>query len=802
MIYLYKKLILITGFFSLICSNAFGQAELGFLDNLQCNDYTYCIDLEINASLGNSFDMGTSSFLLAYDSSALLYKSYTPVEFDATMATCPNVWASQKIDYDSIGGYFGLTIKLLDDTGTCLTVNNSPKVIGMLCFDILKQGAIPNVTFDNLNTRINRHIPDDGSTPVSLVYIDTLNTPNSLACDCAGLGDPCDDLNVLTINDQFDINCDCIGAYEDVDVDGIYDGVDNCLDVFYEAEAGNINWAGFKNNNYGYFGTGFVDFASNTGDTLAVTIVIDSLAEYDLIFRYTNGSSAVKTLELMVDSVVLEPNLNFPQTSSWSNWQEVFFTDSLEAGTHIVYLITTGVAGPNLDRIAISSCGNCAMAGTACDDGDPCTDLDIYDADCNCHGVYSDSDDDGVCDNSDICPDGDDNIDTDMDGTPDACDDCDNDLIGQSCDDNDPCTINDIYDSNCNCVGTFTGNDSDMDGICDVYDTCSGFDDNLDEDGDSIPNGCDPCNDLVIGQPCDDGNPCTILDVVTEGCSCSGIPIYLELDKNIDTPGCNGTLASIDITPEHMVGGVYFQWNNGASTEDLTDLAPGTYSVTATDWRNCSVIDTIVISELNDLELSFTTTASGGSNGEIDMTVTGGVPPYIYNWGTGDTTEDLIGLTSDRYYVTVTDALACSKNLSVDILIDTMCVDTIFQYEYGEKINMETVNTNFGPAMDGYIRFGHNDAHSSVSHYYDFPEYGNYEFNIRHSKQSNNRTVNIYLDGSLRIVNVLAQEVYYQKNLSSLKGASINLHHLVPGVYTCLFETVNKIVQKEIIVVQ
>ncbi len=72
-----------------------------------------------------------------------------------------------------------------------------------------------------------------------------------------------------------------------------------------------------------------------------------------------------------------------------------------------------------------ADCIPCPLAcsvGTTCDDGDACTTSDVYDADCNCAGVLQDADNDGVCDADDICPLGDDNIDTDNNGTPDACD--------------------------------------------------------------------------------------------------------------------------------------------------------------------------------------------------------------------------------------------------------------------------------------------------------------------------------------------------------------------------------------------
>ncbi|MCI4649108.1 T9SS type A sorting domain-containing protein [Phaeodactylibacter sp.] len=70
------------------------------------------------------------------------------------------------------------------------------------------------------------------------------------------------------------------------------------------------------------------------------------------------------------------------------------------------------------------ACDNCdnSLTGRPCDDGQECTILDVYTADCGCVGIPMDSDGDGVCNWEDICENGDDNLDTDNDGIPDACD--------------------------------------------------------------------------------------------------------------------------------------------------------------------------------------------------------------------------------------------------------------------------------------------------------------------------------------------------------------------------------------------
>ena len=75
---------------------------------------------------------------------------------------------------------------------------------------------------------------------------------------------------------------------------------------------------------------------------------------------------------------------------------------------------------------------------------------------------------------------------------------------GAPCDDGDDCTVNDVIDEDCNCVGTDSGQDSDNDTVCDAIDQCPDFDDRL------------------IGTPCDDNNRCTINDVYTSNCICEG----------------------------------------------------------------------------------------------------------------------------------------------------------------------------------------------------------------------------------------------------------------------------------------
>ena len=80
-------------------------------------------------------------------------------------------------------------------------------------------------------------------------------------------------------------------------------------------------------------------------------------------------------------------------------------------------------------------------------------------------GTVIDTDGDGVPDDQDICPGGDDNVDSDGDFVPDFCDLCPFDAA----------------------------NDGDGDGVCGDVDVCEGGNDNLNTDGEGLPDFCDVC---------------------------------------------------------------------------------------------------------------------------------------------------------------------------------------------------------------------------------------------------------------------------------------------------------------------
>lgn len=193
---------------------------------------------------------------------------------------------------------------------------------------------------------------------------------------------------------------------------------------------------------------------------------------------------------------------------------------------------------PNKVLAGVCGCGNPDIDS----DGDSIVDcIDL----CPDSQDNVDSDGDGFCDDIDICPFGNDSIDTNNNGIPDACEGC-NPVVGTACDDGDACTMNDRIVAECNCQGEFQ--DSDNDGVCDADDVCPGGDDTMDDNNDGIPNFCDNegCNPAV-GTPCNDGDICTISDVITSDCMCAGTSQDSDNDGVCDAQDiCNGGNDNID----------------------------------------------------------------------------------------------------------------------------------------------------------------------------------------------------------------------------------------------------------------
>ena len=75
--------------------------------------------------------------------------------------------------------------------------------------------------------------------------------------------------------------------------------------------------------------------------------------ERTLVFRYANGGSTARPLELRVNGTVVNPRLAFESTSDWRNWQTLSVTVRLRAGENLIRLTAVGSSGPNIDWMRV-----------------------------------------------------------------------------------------------------------------------------------------------------------------------------------------------------------------------------------------------------------------------------------------------------------------------------------------------------------------------------------------------------------------------------------------------------------------
>ncbi len=141
----------------------------------------------------------------------------------------------------------------------------------------------------------------------------------------------------------------------------------------------------------------------------------------------------------------------------------------------------------------------------------------------------------------------------------------------------------------------------------------------------------------------------------------------------LPTPvSCNGgNDGAIDLTVFGGTPGYTFLWSTGETTEDIFNRPAGNDTVTVTDANGCQATVIVIVGEPDSLTLSAIVSDEsnpGANDGAIDLTIAGGTSPYIVNWSTADTSQDLTNLAPGFYFVTVADANGCEVFGSFEVI--------------------------------------------------------------------------------------------------------------------------------------
>ena len=135
-------------------------------------------------------------------------------------------------------------------------------------------------------------------------------------------------------------------------------------------------------------------------------------------------------------------------------------------------------------------------------------------------------------------------------------------------------------------------------------------------------------------------------------------PIQFQVLNN-DTICWNGQSGALDI---EILGGsppYQYLWSNGSTVQDIQQLAAGNYQLTVVDSNNCSIVFQEAIISYPPINFQAQVQLdSSNSNGAIILISND--PNLSYNWSNGSTDTALFNLSPGNYYLTVSNAYACS----------------------------------------------------------------------------------------------------------------------------------------------
>lgn len=146
----------------------------------------------------------------------------------------------------------------------------------------------------------------------------------------------------------------------------------------------------------------------------------------------------------------------------------------------------------------------------------------------------------------------------------------------------------------------------------------------------------------------------------------------LAIALDIEDVSCFGlNNGSVLATVNGGTGNISYAWSNGGTDTSIQSLAPGEYSITATDETGCEGTAEFTIDEPEVLEVVvFKTDIScfGMADGTATASTSGGNGDFSYDWSNGQHDVTAVGLEQGNHTVSVFDPKGCSANEQFTII--------------------------------------------------------------------------------------------------------------------------------------
>ena len=169
---------------------------------------------------------------------------------------------------------------------------------------------------------------------------------------------------------------------------------------------------------------------------------------------------------------------------------------------------------------------------------------------------------------------------------------------------------------------------------------------------------------------------------ITDSVGCSTFYSYTITQPNplglsiSSTPAsCAGSNGTATVTAFGGSGNYSYQWSATAGSQfspTAGNLFPGIYTCYVTDNNGCLFSNSVAVTtNPPGPVITAIATPSYGCRpaqlGSIDLTVSGGISPYSFQWNTGQITEDITGLSPGSYTAVVSSSDGCATTINITV---------------------------------------------------------------------------------------------------------------------------------------
>jgi hypothetical protein len=166
--------------------------------------------------------------------------------------------------------------------------------------------------------------------------------------------------------------------------------------------------------------------------------------------------------------------------------------------------------------------------------------------------------------------------------------------------------------------------------------------------------------------------PITYICIATDTAGCSDTATIALTQPNIlvvtiavtTNPTCPQSNGAVTATPTGGTPGYTYFWNNGDVNATADSLSSGVLFVQCRDANNCYATATFVLNSTNGpivtVDSVHAVKCNNDNNGEIFISVNGGVSPYTYYWSNGEHSEDISNLEGVPHDIVVKDVNGCA----------------------------------------------------------------------------------------------------------------------------------------------